>query len=68
LQDALTAEFDYSYFEGGNDFPALPKQEDGSVGVGYISDGLKPAVRLYEDLTSTTRPPRRGTSTDTWRA
>ena len=50
-KDALTAEFDYSHFEGGNDFPALAKQDDVYAEVGWYFSGLKlqPFAR-YEDL------------------
>jgi Phosphate-selective porin O and P len=50
-KDALTAEFDYSHFEGGNDFPTLAKQDDVYAQVGWFFDAVKlqPFAR-YENL------------------
>jgi hypothetical protein len=50
-KDALTAEFDYSHFEGGNDFPTLAKQDDVYAEAGWYFDAVKlqPFAR-YEDL------------------
>jgi hypothetical protein len=50
-KDALTAEFDYSHFEGGNDFPTLAKQDDVYAEAGWFFDAVKlqPFAR-YENL------------------
>ena len=40
-KDAIKAEFDYDHFEGGNDFPALPKQNDIYADAGYYFDAIK---------------------------
>ncbi|HEY6929429.1 MAG TPA: hypothetical protein VJA66_07125 [Thermoanaerobaculia bacterium] len=50
-KDGLTAQFDYSHFEGGNDFPALAKQDDVYAEAGWYFDAVKiqPFAR-YENL------------------
>jgi hypothetical protein len=51
LKDAITLEFNYDHFEGGNDFPALAKQNDIYANAGYYFNVVKlqPFVR-YEKL------------------
>jgi len=51
MKDAITAEFDYSHFEGGNDFPTLAKQDDIFANAGWYFDVVKlqPFIR-YERL------------------
>lgn len=50
-KDAVTFEFDYNHFEGGNDFPALAKQDNIYSNAGYYFNAVKiqPFIR-YERL------------------
>jgi hypothetical protein len=50
-KDAFTAELDYNHFEGGTQFPTLPKQNDIFTNVGWYFDAVKfQPYAVYQQL------------------
>jgi hypothetical protein len=50
-KDAIKGEFDYYYYDGGKDFPALQKQHDIYADAGYYFDGIKlQPFLVYQEL------------------
>ena len=53
-KDAVTFEFDYNHYEGGNNFPSLTKQNDIFTNAGYYFDVVKlQPYAIYQELNNT---------------